>query len=91
MFKEIVLDTDLKFNTAALFVTLETLLGCTIDTSLNCLPVTLISYATAMINDLSVKLQDVVFAAKNPEKDKIGQEKEIFESLKNCVEIHLKI
>lgn len=90
MFKETVLDNELKFYVAAFHNVTFVYISCIIDASLMSLPNVLISYVIAMLRQLSQRMENLGVesssADHNPER-----EKQYMKDLVGCVRAHRKI
>lgn len=89
--KENLLDTNLKFYTVATYNAIDSLFGLTLNICLDCLPIISMSYATALVEDLSTR---VLIICEEQEPDDSAQEiktKTHMMKLIDCVNIHVKI
>lgn len=90
MFKDSVLDTEFKFYLAAFHNAFGVWVSCTIDCSVMSLPNILIGYVTAMLKQLSKKMENLGAESSaveyNPER-----EKQYMKELVGCVRAHRKI
>lgn len=105
MFKNSVIDTELKYYTAATYNVIDSIIGCSINVTLDGLPVIFMSCAVAMVNGLSRRIEKIgqeikVTALKKVDQRRphakklvqtVDKEKLHFKELVRCVEIHLKL
>lgn len=96
MFKDSVLNTELKFYVAAVHNILFAMVSCSIDASVMTLPNIFISYTVAIINQLSKKMENVAMELEisddnNKVEHDVERENRYMRELINCVSIHRKV
>lgn len=91
VFRESLLDTEEKFYIAAIYIFLNMIFASSLTYSLDSLPVIFMSYAVAMLRDLSKRLEKIGKEIKRPGKVVITQERLLMKELIACVKVHLKI
>lgn len=91
VFKDDIIDTEFKFYLIATHNAVGSIIGCSINLALDCLPVIFMSCAVAMVNGLSRKIEKIGHEIQKPGKKIDNQENRHVKELVECVEIHLKV
>lgn len=89
--KKNLLDTEFKYYTAALYDTVNPAIASSINLSLDCLPVFFMSYAIAIVNELSIRLEKIGEKTQNAGSESRESERCHLNELIECVNIHLKV
>lgn len=88
MFRQSILDTELKYYVAATYSVVGSFICCWIDIALVCIPVIFMSYAVTLLRQLSKRLEKI-----GDERDNLDPERERMhlKELNDCIKIHLRI
>lgn len=91
MFKDGVLDNELKYYAAAVYNMLDSLVCASLNIALDSVPVIFMSYTIAMVHELSKRLEKIG-EDKIEEKQRKSQSRDRnMTELMKCVEIHLNL
>lgn len=91
MFKDGVLDNELKYYAAAVYNMLDSLVCASLNIALDSVPVIFMSYTIAMVHELSKRLEKIG-EDKIEEKQRKNQSRDRnMTELMKCVEIHLNL
>lgn len=91
MFRQSILDTELKYYCAAIYSVVGSFICCWIDIAIATLPVFFMAYAIAFLKQLSRRLEKIGNEIIIGRGTSIEQEKKHQKELIDCIKIHLRI
>lgn len=86
MFKDNLINTELSFFIAAIYTLVDSFICCSINLSLDSMPVIFMSYAIAMLNQLSQRLEKI-----GEDQNVKANDPRYLKELIDCVKLHIKI